>query len=918
MAGDVGTAGAGGRYLRIECKRYKNTTNLNTRELLGEIEQAVEADEALEAWILFTTRDVEEQLARALQRSADQKGIAIIYIAWDETPVPTLAALCATFPKELDGRVNTNARTPPEDFRRVAHDRVKGLKCELQQWALGYEMLRKTSIKRLDDIWNKRSESKAFFGQDAAGGDGRQFICRTSVMIELSKWWHGVKTSRAPLVLLGGEGVGKTINTVAWLAENKATLPIVLTLPPGAFCGTFPNRRSDIEKVLADHLRDITQVRNETYWLARIRRLLKRPAQEGFAFILFIDGLNQEPSVRWHGIFSQLQSETFLTRVAVITSVRRHSFVTDLSSLRGLNPEPEQVPVGSYDLSEGGEFDQMLAKHSVDRAELSESLIDIASVPRFFDLVINLRNRLSGVGEITLHRLLYEYGRDMRGQRDEKSFSEEEWRNWLIKLAKAHRDKRSIATVDELSSLTGGPHLSADQIGIRNTDIIDGPFAKKSSVGTFYLDKSLVNHALGLDLLEALLVCSCRETVIKELGKSIDPLHGFDDEAEILSAAVCLAIERGQEDKHGVLSELLNAWINAQNTSEAHKEEVIRLAPALITPLFDVVERSFALTDRTPFHWSTTALRAVDRTSETYMEEVRYRVKAWHKALPLELDIFGSDEKHREKRRARFTERIGKAAVGPITVLGQDFDIVESLGSRLIGVGAYLLQGCPLKDMVDIFVHHSIFVAVRGFDFDHRNYPWLCWLNEHDPVETAEGLRVAAKQIATLKPEPGVHPELPSCVANGLYRLTGVPADDRCAEDLRPSLDEAWNYERDYLNDPASSIFAVERRHADLVLEKADLRPVFRIQRTKNLVIDPTFNISGAIADEVRAIAQSFNVSELNTSLGVSAADHHYEELTVALARVDPEALANLETQEVARLRKQTSRTEIFLRVGRT
>jgi hypothetical protein len=47
--GDAGTAGRQGRYLRIECKRYADTTALSDRELLGEVDQALDRDPALEA-----------------------------------------------------------------------------------------------------------------------------------------------------------------------------------------------------------------------------------------------------------------------------------------------------------------------------------------------------------------------------------------------------------------------------------------------------------------------------------------------------------------------------------------------------------------------------------------------------------------------------------------------------------------------------------------------------------------------------------------------------------------------------------------------------------------------------------------------------------------------------------------------------
>ena len=52
---DAGPAGQQGRRFRVECKKYRNTSHLNERELLGEIDQALARDEALEAWVLVAT-----------------------------------------------------------------------------------------------------------------------------------------------------------------------------------------------------------------------------------------------------------------------------------------------------------------------------------------------------------------------------------------------------------------------------------------------------------------------------------------------------------------------------------------------------------------------------------------------------------------------------------------------------------------------------------------------------------------------------------------------------------------------------------------------------------------------------------------------------------------------------------------------
>lgn len=53
VGADGGTAGARGRRLRIECKRYKEATGLSSRHLAGELAEAVEADDCWKPGFLW-------------------------------------------------------------------------------------------------------------------------------------------------------------------------------------------------------------------------------------------------------------------------------------------------------------------------------------------------------------------------------------------------------------------------------------------------------------------------------------------------------------------------------------------------------------------------------------------------------------------------------------------------------------------------------------------------------------------------------------------------------------------------------------------------------------------------------------------------------------------------------------------------
>ena len=86
--GDGGVSGAGGRHLIFEARRYSDDSRLDERGILGEIEQAIDRDPALEAWLLVTTQEAPEQIQQAMTRAGEEKGIGTVIIDWLHQPLP--------------------------------------------------------------------------------------------------------------------------------------------------------------------------------------------------------------------------------------------------------------------------------------------------------------------------------------------------------------------------------------------------------------------------------------------------------------------------------------------------------------------------------------------------------------------------------------------------------------------------------------------------------------------------------------------------------------------------------------------------------------------------------------------------------------------------------------------------------------
>ena len=136
---DAGPAGQQGRRFRVECKKYNDNSRLSERELLGEIDQALTRDKALEAWVLVATCSVSEQIRQSLVQHGEKNGIPIVLIDWVDGELAPLAALCAFAPdlveREFSREAGAAACAP---FNPYQSKQSKGCDaiCNLGAWDL--------------------------------------------------------------------------------------------------------------------------------------------------------------------------------------------------------------------------------------------------------------------------------------------------------------------------------------------------------------------------------------------------------------------------------------------------------------------------------------------------------------------------------------------------------------------------------------------------------------------------------------------------------------------------------------------------------------------------------------------------------------------------------------------------------------
>lgn len=897
--GDGGAAGQQGRRFRLECKKYGDDTRLDNRELLGEIDQALGRDEALEAWFLIATRSVPEQLAQDLQNKSEQIGVPIVVIDWREYELAPLAALCAFDPNLVEAEFSEHAASQARALQSSANDAISILQRTLQAWCLGFETLRLKSHQRLEEIWTVPLVSNANLGQDAAGGGQPKRIRRQTVHDALDAWWRGAAQNDSPAAIVGWDGVGKTWATLDWLTDRKAGQPIILTCPSSALAGLVSTSELGVKRILAERLYDLTSIRTQEHWLRRLEYLLTRPAEEGPVLTMFFDGLNQEPTVPWLLLLKTLQGPAFAGRVRVMLSTRFHHFTDKLSRLRSVVVSAEQIKVDLYDITVGGEFDAMLAFEKLSRADLHPELIELARTPRLFKLVIRFRDHLVEADKVTVHRLLWEYGRDTLGVRSERSFSEADWRAWLIEISNRYRKGIREYSLKSLSEMTSRPDLQEREVYARLSDIIDGRFTLPGSgvSGSMQLSPTVVAHALGAALLVHLDSSDAEtfEVIETKVVQWLDPIAGLDQRAEILRAAVSIIVEIGGASASFVGGVLVTSWLQTQNITDGHRRELASLAANIPDALLDAVEKSDTRTQASARQWAVNALRAIPREEGVPLTAIVKRVCAWLSIISRQVDNRPEADENLEKRRAeRYCERVGVDRSGPLSALGVKLQFVDFHDGSLQAAAPSVLEGFPIVKVLPCFEALVVAMAINGHSEAWRGMEWICYLNEIDPEPTAAALRTLSEEIRARSPEAGIHPLLSSRAAALLLYLCGHLVDEERAAEIDHRFDYQFTYEKDYLTDPGRSFFSLERRHADAVLSDTELPLQQRIQRTIKLWLDPTFQAPSSFVDELRISAVDVDVENLHRKMGPTQQDHAFENLELVLARCAPELLADL------------------------
>lgn len=907
---DAGTSGRAGRALRLECKRYADTSPLDDRNLQGEIDDSLKIDGAMEAWILVSTRGVSQQTEDALRAKAQSTGVPVVVIDWPTAGanIPTLAALCAWAPEVVSIYYGTKAGAVAAGLLPESLPIVERLKRELSPWAIGYAQLQESATARIDALWNSAAESKSSFGQNVAAGTVAA-ISRHAIFSALDAWWD---SSDGAVVLHGAEGMGKTWAAVQWIKGRLGELPVTLMMPSSSFKDMRGITIASIAEFIGNALHDLNPGTNRRYWHARVERLFQRPLGEGAALLLVLDGANQEPSFEWERFLQFLEANVFRGRVRLLVTTQTHYLRERLHDLRKLSYPVAKIEIGPYDLSHGGEFDSLLSLHGLTRKDLPSGVIELARTPRLLTLVLRLRADASLRGDVTPDRLLWAHARDELGMKDNASMSEVEWSQWLQNVATRYLNDISADRLPsnyssgysarELGDMVRDPAGSPDETARRLYEIVSGAWLESmpGRAGRFRPTKATLHLALGIAVLGALEFAERQgaEEAQRVLDDYLDPVRATSAAAQILASALSVLVDRKWSKESVVPRIVLSALLQSQNASDDQRQHAVHLAPLLVEPLLHVIEESRGSTNASARHWALTALHSIPSANKAGWTSIVDRTVDWiaHASCPTSASLSTNDEASNHQAR-RLVDAIGTAAPGVHRVFGVPVRLHEEERDNLGEHVPQLFLGKPLTPAIRLFVAAAVVAAITHAGKVWSGLKWLLMLNPVDRAALQDELYLMSKVSYELTPEAGVSADLQRRVGELLLWLTGDEALESEANHRQKPRTKQFSYVDDYLRDPVRSFFALEHRHLHLLWADAETETSWKLKRAGEFLVAPDVLLPASVEREVVSWEASLNVDAMHSTRSYTRDDCDFDDFLRLASRASPRAVSTLITR---------------------
>jgi hypothetical protein len=872
----------------VECKRYGRDTELDERQLLGEMVQATRDIPDLDLWVLVASREVPSQLLESLNRQASETGIGFFALSDGDGDPGSLEVLCANSPEVVLNHAGIPAGCDKDELKKVLdgfsqHANYARRLSDLREYFVsslaGYGNWRVRQNEGFLSSLTSSREARAQYGQPINLDEpGVLLVPRTSVRTAITKWYEGWKDSHSFLSVLGEEGDGKTWGVASWLAnviKGDDDVPAIVFLSSTDIADGADG--PDVHGLLVTQISKRLRVGSREQASRRLERWVTRAAGDAPLIVVVFDGINERGAPDWwRRLLEQLAGETWNNHIAVIITCRTSYWERHFKTL-------SYLPVASFVTGpfNDTELDIALGYHNVTRESLQEGLLPLIRKPRYFDLMVKHREQITISGDVTPARLLFEDWRDRLERKANISLTVEEFQNLIRRLAEQHLIAHFSFSEEDV---TGALPTSLDRSAVLE-ELRTGGVLQESG-GKYTVNKQSLVYGLGL-----LLVDQLREAVNGDddprevIARWMEPHAEMDIKAEISEFAVLYVL--GSDIlplKHKVA--LLESWVGSSNPAPDAAERLSAYLSRDPEAYVGLAESVWS--DEYDNRWAQENLTLAFIRCYQYPSVSRVLLAAFERWLGF-VHIEGTPiQRHKaedgQRLRCEIATRLGRTVeLGPVSLGAYTLTIIQDDGLlRLSRVALAVISHLQRPPFVRALAVGCLADALMGYPFKYELSAWVVRTCQDD-VWTS--LRSEINQLLALDSDIGRK------AAVRLLSFEGSASASELIKSIPQETSRSKVVER-HEQDPCTSFLQWNREECLKCLQREGLNPDWAARQIKNYVIDPSFPVPPSFIEELIESLNNVNKDQIWIVLGTTAEDHRLDTAEPTLAAHAPDALA--------------------------
>jgi hypothetical protein len=895
-----------GTVAAVECKRYGTNSELDERELQGELTQAVISITDLDLWVLVASRNIPDQIYTALNEAAARFDVEFRTISGGDGSPSSLEALLASSPETvlsfLDAILSEQEKQDVSNSlgqikaQAEFNQRLSAIKEAFSEQSLGYDHWRMAQNEWLASRF-RTENTQAAFGQPLnVAANQIKLIERTAAWQKLDSWLQDWPKTREPFAILGEEGDGKTWAIASWIDRRMLSAE---QAPPVVFLSSSQASSNEPFELFSETITRQLRLQSSNFSEKRLERWLRRTVNDVPLILLVLDGINERHRPDWwRKLLEQLRDEPWQDRVAVLITSRADYWLENFGNYRTLSVQ--NWTLSSYD---DVELKSALAVHGLGINDISENLLPFIRKPRYLDIVVRLRKTLGQSGDITLARIIYEDWRDRWERKSATPLSETAFQQIIQELATRKREGIDHLRTHEMGALLsplGDVALSLDELRSSGILVREGH--------QYRVDERRLILGFGLLLAEEVRKASLdvEQDFRQVIATWLEPHKEMDLKAAICGYAAYHALVRNDFSLSARVA-LLRAWLNSHTPGATVEEAFVAYLPLSPESYINLAETVWSAGMENPWaqqlvmnaflRWKDSP--KVNATFNTAFE--RWLGFVHPNGYPVQRH---SDNKNLESVKAEIAERCGHSlSPGPLSIARTVLTVTTDDGYLQLGrVALAVISHLPRKPFVHAIAIGCIADSVMGHPNKGDLISWVLesssenlWADvEREVDRLLEDGHIVAKQAA-----------------HRLLSYEGSSAAINRKQTLPNNLFPPNSLWEQYKRDPCASGFAWRREHCEQCLQRQDLRLSFRVAQANKFCVDPSLQVPAEFIEALQSLAKTIQFQFVWSTLSHNKADSELDDIELACCAFAPRVFAETVRQI---FRTSEGRTDVALR----